>query len=335
MEALYEQLMATSYGWPSGVTTTVALVGTGVVGAPLCGALNIRSHQHDHHIEHDAPEAEFPEYFDYDKYYDTSNQCSIGGEASRARNGLDDSLPALSPRDASRPSSMDGDGSPQYTSSQQSVTPPSLSDLRQETYTSNHDINLRSYPVASPSIRLSPTSSLDQDAPSTSASSAGVTLSARALHARECNICHGLQSDVGQLIDHLASKHPGTTPDPLNPSRPYFCGRDGCPKIKSLRDFKRHLTRTAAHSQTMWRCRCGHRFHRKENFRNHFNQKACTAAEPYDYVCACGLFKVDSQQDNAIAIFEAHFSPCEKAQKGRPRKDSRQGTCLLKSPKRG
>ncbi|KAI0430137.1 hypothetical protein F5Y09DRAFT_240898 [Xylaria sp. FL1042] len=116
--------------------------------------------------------------------------------------------------------------------------------------------------------------------------------------------------------DHLASRHPGTTSDP---SRPYFCGRDKCSRIKSLKDFRRHLTRTAAHSQVAWRCCCGYRSYRKENFRNHFKRRTCTAAEPYHYVCACGGFKVDSRQDNAFVKFSAHFGPCEKGQKGRPK----------------
>ncbi|KAI0907406.1 hypothetical protein F4823DRAFT_553595 [Ustulina deusta] len=169
----------------------------------------------------------------------------------------------------------------------------------------------------SPSTRSSLASSLDQHAPSTSASSTSPTPSAHTPHARECDICHEVQSNVGKLIHHLASRHPETTSDS---SRPYFCGRDICPRIKSSKDCQRHLTRTAAHSQAAWRCCCGYRSHRKENFRIHFNRKTCTAAEPYDYVCACGRFKVDSQQNNSIAIFEAHFTPCEKGQKGRPRK---------------
>ncbi|KAI0966656.1 hypothetical protein F4678DRAFT_269589 [Xylaria arbuscula] len=143
------------------------------------------------------------------------------------------------------------------------------------------------------------------------------TLSARASQARECDICHELQPDVGQLIDHLASRHPETK---SNPSRPYFCGRYKCSRIKTHRDFERHLTRTAVHSQVAWRCRCGYRSSRKENFRNHFTRRTCPTTDPYHYVCACGNFKVDSRENNAFDEFSAHFAPCEKRHKGHPKR---------------
>ncbi|KAJ2989278.1 hypothetical protein NUW58_g3551 [Xylaria curta] len=304
------------------------------VEAPVSGALNIRSHHNDHHLDQDDLDADFSEYFDYDKYYDTP-QHSIGGETLGGY-GLSDSTPAIvSPLSVSHPCYG-------YSSPQQSPSPPPPSSPSPTLLSSSnlhhlasrydqHVTALQSHAVASPldshspSTQSSPTSSLDHPAPSTSISSTSPTPSARTPHARECDICHELQSDVGQLIDHLASRHPETTSDP---SKPYFCGRDICSRVKSLKDFKRHLTRTAAHSQATWRCCCGYRSHRKENFRNHFKRKACMMAAPYDYVCACGRFTVDSRQNNASAIFEAHFTPCEKGQKGRPRKTEgpRQGT---------
>ncbi|KAI0115495.1 hypothetical protein GGR51DRAFT_503218 [Nemania sp. FL0031] len=218
------------------------------------------------------------------------------------------------------------DSPTQHTSTAQSLTPPAWPTADQATRSPKHDTDLHSHPVVltlhSPSTRSLPASSLDQHAPSTSSeSSTSLPSSARTADARECDICHELQSGVGQLIDHLASRHLETTSDP---SRPYYCGREMCSKskCKSLREFKRHLTRTAAHSQVAWHCCCGFRAHRKDSFWNHFKRMACTATKPYNYVCACGRFQVDSQQNNAFTIFKDHFTTCEKGQKGRPRRTS-------------
>ncbi|KAF2964374.1 hypothetical protein GQX73_g9210 [Xylaria multiplex] len=271
----------------------------------------------------DAPE-DYWNLFDFDAFYGTLNHGSVyvGGEASSAGNGPDESTSTISPRDTSRPDYMDGNGSPQNTLSQQSVIP--LSDFRQPA--PNHDIDRYPDPVASPLSHHSPltkplsTSSLDQHAPSTSAprfTSAGTP------RTPEYGIRHELQSDVNQSSEHLVSEYPEPTPDPLGHPRSYFCGRDGCPTFNNRRALERHLKTTPAHSQSLWRCPCGHESRRKDNFRIHLNKKqACEAAGPHEYVCACGHFKVDSREHDSITTFKDHFERCGRGRKGRRRKAS-------------
>ncbi|KAI0859806.1 hypothetical protein F4860DRAFT_242211 [Xylaria cubensis] len=119
------------------------------------------------------------------------------------------------------------------------------------------------------------------------------------------------------VSDHLTVRHPETT---SNSAKPYFCGRQSCQvRFKSRKDFKRHLTSTPIHSRARWRCCCGRGFTRKDNFRKHYQEMTCEAANPFRYMCSCG-YAIDSRHGNALTVFERHFNPCGKLSRGRPRK---------------
>ncbi|KAI0195900.1 hypothetical protein F4808DRAFT_326753 [Astrocystis sublimbata] len=149
---------------------------------------------------------------------------------------------------------------------------------------------------------------------STSITYQATSSSPRSAHA--CSICNEPQIDVDQLIEHLTIMHPEPS---SNTARRYFCGRQSCPRFKSRKDFKRHLTNTASHSHATWRCCCGFECTRKANFRKHYQEMACMPETPFAYVCSCG-YSIDSRTGNALAVFERHFNPCGRGARGRPRK---------------
>ncbi|KAK0702115.1 hypothetical protein B0T26DRAFT_758063 [Lasiosphaeria miniovina] len=84
---------------------------------------------------------------------------------------------------------------------------------------------------------------------------------------------------------------------------PFFCGRTGCESFLNRKNFRRHLTTAAAHSQAKFGCRCGHGSTRKDNFRKHLERGTCEGSLPY--TCLCG-YTMDSEVDAADAAFWEH-----------------------------
>ncbi|KAI0476624.1 hypothetical protein GGR56DRAFT_484365 [Xylariaceae sp. FL0804] len=149
------------------------------------------------------------------------------------------------------------------------------------------------------------------DTPSSTASAPSQAPPTQISVAHTCDICHELAAGVDELIAHLTSRHPETTSDH---TKPFFCGRSGCKRIRSRREFIRHLTKTDAHSRAHWRCCCGRHFSRKENFQQHFVKRACKSTPTFKYVCSC------TYEDDDIRTFRAHFEPCGRGRRGRPKK---------------
>ncbi|KAI0521192.1 hypothetical protein F5B22DRAFT_565698 [Xylaria bambusicola] len=132
-----------------------------------------------------------------------------------------------------------------------------------------------------------------------------------------CEICWEHQSSTKELVDHLVSRHSSIT----QRAGSYHCGRSTCRKtVKSLKDFERHLISMHDDCNAPWHCRCGYTSRRKDRFRKHLDENKCREASPYTYACSCGSFAIDSRHDAASAIFKAHFDPCGRRRRGRPKK---------------
>lgn len=138
------------------------------------------------------------------------------------------------------------------------------------------------------------------------------------LNFKTCGLCQELFNGSEQLLDHLKTIHP----DMAN-----SCGRKDCRKSKDRRTLLRHLESSKAHQcnkTSVFRCRCGSVFSRKDKFRNHFRRSSCTGDLPF--VCLCD--KVDISK----VTFEVHFEGCGRRPRGRPRKEgfetAGKGQCL-------
>ena len=138
-----------------------------------------------------------------------------------------------------------------------------------------------------------------------------------------CKFCLSVRFGAGVLITCMIRDHLET----IHPDIPNSCGRKDCRKSKDRRTLLRHLESSKAHQSfapSVFRCRCGIVFSRKDKFRNHFRKSSCTGDLPF--VCICD--KVDI---NRVA-FEVHFEDCGRRQRGRPRKErfetAGKGQCL-------
>lgn len=243
-------------------------------------------------------------------YYDAPG-LRRQSETSRVCDSLSDSSPAVSDREVSA-SSLEG-GSPQqlivpfakYSAFQSSTLLPTNGFA--DSFTTKISTSCSS---SSPRelLQILPDSVSAQDAQSSTSSRQ--TPSSDLSYAHQCELCHVYLEDIEQLMDHMIAYH--------SESSSFFCGRLGCKKFKSRKDFKRHLTSTTTHSRFQFRCRCGHRFPRKENFRNHFRER-CKPAGPAIYACACscGHLERDKNDSESRAQFEAHFEQCGKGKPGR------------------
>jgi len=124
---------------------------------------------------------------------------------------------------------------------------------------------------------------------------------------KSCALCQALFNGSEQLLDHLETIHP---------DMPISCGRKDCRKSKDRRTLLRHLESSKAHrsSETsVFRCRCGMVFSRKDKFRNHFRKSSCNGDLPFKCLC-------DEVDINEVA-FEAHFEGCRRRPRGRPRRE--------------
>lgn len=246
-------------------------------------------------------------------YYDApgSRRQSV---TSRVCDGLSESSPAVSDREVSA-SSLEG-GSPQQLIGPFATYPAFLSSTlvhsngSVDSLTNTTSANCSS---RSPQELLQdlPDSDSTQDAQS-SAPGFRQTPSSDLSYAHECELCHVCFEDIEQLMDHLMSNH--------SDGSSYFCGRPGCKMFKSRKDFKRHLTSTSTHSRSHFRCRCGHSFPRRENFRNHFKERCKAVGPTYPYACSCGHLERNKNLPESRAQFEAHFEQCGKGKPGRRKK---------------
>ncbi|KAI0441746.1 hypothetical protein F4803DRAFT_551764 [Xylaria telfairii] len=281
------------------------------------GVPNIRGLSNDHHLEQDRSDEDFSEWFDYDKYYNATEQ-GTSDKTSVVLDGLSDASPAVAGCEALH-ESLDGYNSPQQLLDPATASRPLFSaPLLTRNATPDHVLSPAfSSPSSSQNSSTQPSQrSASRHASSSPSASTSSQTSTSLSNAHSCSICNEPQLDVERWIDHLALRHPETT---SNVAKPYFCGRQSCSRFKLRKDFKRHLTNTPIHSDARWHCRCGRAFSRKDNFRNHYQEMTCAPTTPFRYVCSCG-HNVDCRKGNALAIFEAHFRPCGQLPRGRPRK---------------
>lgn len=246
-------------------------------------------------------------------YYDAPGSRPRS-ETSKVCDGLSELSPAVYDREVSA-SSLEG-GSPQLLIVPFATYPTFLSSTLLpsngfvDSLTNTKSVNCSS---SSPNelLQALPDSDSAQDAQS-SPSSSRRTPSSDLSYAHECELCHVWFEDIEQLMDHMMLNHSDCSS--------YFCGRPGCKKFKSRKDFKRHLTSTSTHSRAHFRCRCGHSFPRRENFRNHFKERCKAVGPTYPYACSCGYLERNKNQPESRAQFEAHFEQCGKGKPGRRKK---------------